>query len=420
MPRSQKTTTGIWVTHPTGNANVRGVVHGFHRRGILDTFHTCLGIGEDYNTPILSKALSQRTCPIPDAKIQRSPWREAARLLSEKFGCFGSLREHEIGRLCVDQIYHALDKAVARRLEKSHCRPTALYAYEDGAYQCFQAARRLGVTTIYDLPIGYWRTARRIQSEEAQRQPEWASTLQALLDSDEKVARKDEELQAADHIVVASQFTASTLKDAPFPLPQPIIIPYGCPTVTLSEPRKKQSDQKLKVLYVGSLSQRKGLSYLLDAVAQIGDAAELTIVGKRVAACAPLDAALKVHHWIPSLPHHEILDVMRAHDVFVFPSLFEGFGLVLTEALSQGLPIIATAHTCAPDIIQDGREGFIVPIRDADAIAEKLQLLADDSERLEAMKAAALTKAAQTKWQTYEDTLAAEIHAILTRPIDTL
>jgi glycosyltransferase involved in cell wall biosynthesis len=167
------------------------------------------------------------------------------------------------------------------------------------------------------------------------------------------------------------------------------------------------------VLYVGSLSQRKGLAYLLDAVETMGRSVELTLIGKRVAACKPLDAALQTHRWIDRLPHHGILDAMRSHDVLVFPSLFEGFGLVLTEALSQGMPILSTSHTCAPDIIEDGREGFIVPIRDADAIAEKLTLIHEDRSRLQGMKEAALQRARSMGWQIYQDGLVRTVQGVL-------
>jgi glycosyltransferase involved in cell wall biosynthesis len=75
--------------------------------------------------------------------------------------------------------------------------------------------------------------------------------------------------------------------------------------------------------------------------------------------------------------------------VLVLPSVEDGFGLVLGEALSFGLPVITTVNSGGADLFQDGREGFTVPIRDPRAIAEKLQLLADDPSRYEAMSAAA-------------------------------
>lgn len=395
----------IRVVHPTGNANVRAALEALDSAGSLAAFHTCIGVGNDAENSISGRLFKQRSFPVENSKIITQPYREFLRLLCHRRGWLPSLLQHEVGALSVDKIYQSLDCAVAQFFSTTETLPTTLYAYEDGAAQCFQAAKERGVRTVYDLPIGYWRAAQSIQKEESERLPEWAGTMPALIDSQAKLERKDMELQLADQIIVASQFTANTLEQAPFPLAPITVIPYGCPTVLNTAIQPSDTSAPLKVLYVGGLSQRKGLSYLLDAVASLGSSVELTIVGKRVADCKPLDAALKQHRWIESLPHDEILEIMKTHDVFVFPSLFEGFGLVLTESLSQGLPIITTTHSCAPDIIEDGKEGFIVPIRDSEAIASKLELLNSDRNRLDQMKHAALDTAARTTWSNYSQGL---------------
>jgi alpha-maltose-1-phosphate synthase len=89
--------------------------------------------------------------------------------------------------------------------------------------------------------------------------------------------------------------------------------------------------------------------------------------------------------------------------VLVLPSLFEGFGLVILEAMAQGTPVIATEHTAGPDIIKDGVDGFVVPLRSAETIAEKLDLLARDREGLIAMKSAAQRRAGSFQWESYRD-----------------
>ncbi len=403
------TRPSLWVSHPTGNANVRAALDAFEGAGMLEAFHTCLGVGNDADGTLAARLFGQRNCPIPTRKLVTQPSREFLRLLFQRRGWFPRLRRHETGPLCIDRIYRSLDTSVARRLRAAAHRPSAIYAYEDGAAASFQAARDLGVRCVYDLPIGYWRAARRIQLEESQLHPAWAGTMPALIDSESKLQRKDEELQLADQIIVASRFTADTLQEAPYPLPRISVIPYGCPIAATMSGSVSTSSKPLKVLYVGSLSQRKGLAYLLDAVHELGGSVELTLVGKRVADCEPLDRALETYRWIDALPHVEILRLMREQDVLVFPSLFEGFGLVLTEALSQGMTIISTPHTCAPDIIEDGKEGFIVPIRDAVAIAEKLTVLHRDRERLHAMKSAALVAAQNTTWRNYARALLAAV-----------
>jgi glycosyltransferase involved in cell wall biosynthesis len=403
----------IAIAHPTGNTFSRAAAEAFYRSDLLEVFHSCVAVGNDNRNPITQRLYRQRQCDLPQAYIRTRPMRELARLLLQKKGWFPQLRAHETGPCCVDKIYHDLDQHVATWLKEQDNRPAAIYAYEDGACASFESARKYDVRRIYDLPIGYWRAARRIQSEEAERLPEWSATMPALIDSAPKLARKDQELKLCEHIIVASRFTADTLKEAPFELPTPYVIPYGCPPVRESVSPPNPSSHALKVLYVGGLSQRKGVAYLLDAVEALGSAVELTLIGKRVGTCKPLDAALQKHNWIDSLPHSGILEAMRAHDVLVFPSLFEGFGLVLTEALSQGMPIISTHHTCAPDIIEEGREGFIVPIRDAGAISEKLTVLNEDRDKLQAMKEAALSRASSMSWQQYQAGLVRAVQDIL-------
>jgi starch synthase len=404
-------------THPTGNANVRHAALGLHRAGLIDEFWTCLNYR---GTSPLSRLLpggvrtqlARRS--FPDAlqpHLHAHPWREAARLFAHRAG-FNSLVRHETGRFSVDAVYHSLDRRVARRLREKNF--TGLYAYEDGAVCGFREAKKRGVKTLYDLPIGYWRAARELLLEEAQREPAWASTLIGNDDSPAKTARKDEELALADRVYVASSYTLKTLASAPgFSAPVEVI-PYGAPLRPATAPRRAERDGSgpLRVIFVGSLGQRKGLSYLFNACRSLGSAVELTIIGTLpLQPCAALEAELKRERvrWIPSCPHAEVLAEMAAHDVFVFPSLFEGFGLVLLEAMAMGLPIVATPHTAAPDLIDDGQEGFLVPIRSAEAIAEKLALLHSDRALINAMGARAVTRAASFTWENYGARLAASV-----------
>ncbi len=145
-------------------------------------------------------------------------------------------------------------------------------------------------------------------------------------------------------------------------------------------------------------------------------AVELTLLGQKTTPdCPPLNEAVRAHRWIPSLPHAALLDEMSRQDALVFPSLFEGFGLVIPEAMSRGLPVIASTHTAAPDLFSaDGVEGFLVPIRSAEAIAEKLELLHRDRARLRAMSRAALDRAEALRWADYHRGICAVARAALT------
>jgi glycosyltransferase involved in cell wall biosynthesis len=251
--------------------------------------------------------------------------------------------------------------------------------------------------------------------EEESLQPEWAVTLQGRGDSDEKLRRKDEELALATDIVVPSEFVRGTLRKAGPLEARVTVLPYGAPPAKPSvRTGGEVTDGKLKVLFVGSLSQRKGLSYLLQAVARLGSKIELTLIGRRVAECRALDAALCVHLWIPSLSHSALLEEMSHHDVMVFPSLFEGCALVILEAMSQGVPVITTPNAGSSQFVSDGDDGFIVPIRDVEAIVEKLETLLLNRDRLASMSQTAMRKAAQHSWERYRRQFAAMVRLALT------
>jgi glycosyltransferase involved in cell wall biosynthesis len=402
-------------SHPTGNANVREAMLGLLEAGLLSEFHTCLAPRRmDAWVRLLPASIREqvlrRELPETLRRVTRThPWRELGRFAAPRLH-LGRLTRHGDGPLSVDGVYRDLDTAVARRVARSRS-IRGVYAYEDGAAATFAAARRLGLRCLYDLPIGHWKAARRIQEEEASLQPAWAATLVALQDDAAKLARKDEELELADHVFAASSFTRETLKGVVRPGVRVDVIPYGAPAMPVGVARiPRPPGAPLRVLFVGGLSQRKGLSYLFEAVRRAGSAVNLTVVGRKAGgACQALDAELCRCNYVPSAPHAEILRLMAAHDVFVFPSLFEGFGLVLLEAMACGLPIIATSHTAAPDLIVDGVQGHIVPIRDADRIAGHLQMLAGNPDMLAGMSWAAIERAAQIRWETYRTTLAERV-----------
>ena len=340
------------------------------------------------------------------AKTGTWPWREMGRLAASKLG-MARLLKHETGAFSVDSVYHSLDRRVAASLPQLPA-ADAVYAYEDGAEASFKRAKELGLKCIYDLPIGYWRAARRLLEPERERWPAWVATLTGFEDSPAKLARKDKELRLADRIVVASQFTAETLRDFPGILAPVQVIPYGFPPV--APPRRYASlgnGRPLKLLFVGGLSQRKGIADLFAAVAALGPRVELTVVGRKSTdSCPALDRALALHRWIPSLPHGEVLKVMREHDVLVFPSLFEGFGLVITEAMSQGTPVITTNRTAGPDLIEHGRNGWLVEAGATTALQGAIEKLLLRPTSIATAGEAAMETARLRPWSLYGAELA--------------
>jgi len=343
------------------------------------------------------------------------PLREVVRLSAER-GFLGRLTRRETGWASADAIYRDLDSHVAQRLTGLHGLQ-GIYAYEDGACHSFESAEQLGLKRFYDLPIAYWKLARRLIQEEAVRLPEWAGTMTGNLDSEEKLARKDEELRRADVVFCPSGFVADSLPESARLTKTIMVAPFGSPAILPQDTRDEmRRSRKLRVLFAGSMSQRKGLADLFAAVRQLGRSdIELVVMGSAIATMEFYRRECPNFIYEPTRPHSEVLRLMRSCDVLALPSIVEGRALVMQEAMSQGLPILITPNTGGEDLVEDGKTGFLVPIRSPELIADRLAWFADRREDTRTMGESARAKAATYTWADYGAKVATVINQHLAR-----
>jgi glycosyltransferase involved in cell wall biosynthesis len=337
-----------------------------------------------------------------------------ARMLLPKMGLHHFLR-HETGWASIDGVYRQFDKAVAERLRRSAHKHgiSHVYAYEDGALATFKQAKELGLTCVYDLPIAYWKTARKLLTEEALRLPGWAPTLKGgIQDSPEKLERKTRELQLADIVVGPSAFVENSLPH--WAKEKKIIMsPFGSPAlVTENEKRTGNSFTKpLRVLFAGSMSQRKGLGDLFAAMRLLKRRdLELVVMGSPAAPMEFYRKECPPFIYEAGRPNPQVLALMKTCHVFCLPSIVEGRALVMQEAMSQGLPVIITPNTGGEDLVKpDGSTGFLVPIRSPETIAEKLNWLLDNRAATIEMGIQAKQHAAAYTWKKYGDAIISAI-----------
>jgi glycosyltransferase involved in cell wall biosynthesis len=154
-------------------------------------------------------------------------------------------------------------------------------------------------------------------------------------------------------------------------------------------------------LFVGQIGQRKGISYLLKAYDLFrGSGTSLTLVGNFYGSQEPLRRYRKLFQHVSNVPRERLADFYRRADVFVFPSLLEGMGLVVLEAMASGLPVIVTPNGPG-DIVRDGVDGFVVPTRDVDAIADRLDYFQANPEVRKQMGVNARERALEFTWEAY-------------------
>lgn len=406
----------ILISHPTGNQNVRNAVASLAEHQMLAEFWTTVAWNSQstWNKLLPSRIqtlLERRSySEIPGERVRCVPSRETIRLGAgltplKKFLASGE------GPFSIIGVYRHFDSKVANRIES--LRPDAVYCYEGGALRTFREAKRSGITTIYEQASCYWYWVRDQLKQEAERSPEFAALLPNLADSDEHLRWKDEELSLADYVFVASEQVHRTLTGTV--ADEKIrVVNYGAPEARHLERTASDTAQPLRVLFVGALVQHKGIGYLLDAIDRLGPQVELTLIGRRFQPNSRVDDACSRWRWFESLSHRQVLDIMTESDVLVLPSLGEGFGLVVAEALACGLPAIVTPNVGASDLIHHERDGFVVPVCSAEAIAQCLLALHSDRALLARMSLQAQVTAEENSWASYRANFADTLRAVVT------
>jgi len=372
--------TVITVSHPHLNQYVRTLLTGLEQRGALQEFHTTIGFG-------------RRAIGVPEIRrrTRQFPYREIARLLAGRVGQRW-LTRHGSGPLCTDVVIQEFDRHVARCL--GSC--SAVYCYEDSALETFRTAERIGIRRFYELPIMYWETVRKLLREEAERHPEWEPTLQATRDSPGKLERKEKELRLADFVVCPSHQVKESLPAGTVSF----IAEYGCPAPVAAPPARK--NLRLRVLFAGTMTQRKGLADLFTAMERLDRSdVELVVLG---APLLPLEFYRRHYRhftYEATRPAAGVKELMLSCDVLVLPSIVEGRALVQMEAMSYGLPIVVTPNAGAADLVEEGRTGFLVPIRAPEVLAQRIDWIADHRDWAVDMRPAILDKARHCSWSLY-------------------
>ena len=303
----------------------------------------------------------------------------------------------------VQQMSLATEIAVARTASRyAQGADVVVASYGTGA-EGFAAVKRRGGHAVLHYPAAHNRYQRKLVAEDATVSPAFAA---ALPDFDavpaEYQRRVDRECAEADLILVGSSFAKQSFVAEGYDPSKVVSIPFGVDTERFSPSLTSVCRDRFHVLFVGHIGQRKGVSYLLQAYESFRKPdTELHLVGTFVPGAAQAYDRFKgLFRHTPHVPQAQLADFYRAADVFVLPSLTEGMPLVVLEAMATGVPVIATPNG-ASDLIEDGIDGFIVPVRDPQVIADRLKILYQDPGLRASMGRKARDKALRFGWDVY-------------------
>lgn len=376
----------ICVVHSSiGKFHHHDIAKQLDRHGMLDTFFTGYPKWK----------LTQTGLPI--GRVRTFPWVMTPYMVSGKLGNWPGWLDRE----WIWQVHETFDRHVASNLPEAD----AFIGLSCGGLRTGREAIRRGMRYLCDRGSAHILAQDALLREEFER---WGDNYSGI---DPRVIDKEvAEYETADAILVPSGFAEQTFLGQGVPAAKLRRLPYGVDVNRFGR-AGPPSEHGYNVLFVGQLSFQKGLPDLLHAFSCLQHPRKrLILVGNMRPEMrryfqrftpAP-EVELRGH-----IPQAELKTIMSGAHVMVLPSVQDGFGLVMAQAMACGCPVIASEHTGASDLFTDGLEGFIVPIRSPEIIAERLQTLAEDTQLRQRMSEAALLRVQLIGgWDDYGDRLA--------------
>jgi glycosyltransferase involved in cell wall biosynthesis len=230
------------------------------------------------------------------------------------------------------------------------------------------------------------RVEEQIVNDEIAKWPDWQKRTGRIPEA--YWDRLSAEWSAAERIVVNSDWSKQALIRQGVDAAKLQVVPlvYESPASAPRSPRN--SSAPLQVLWLGQVILRKGIPYLLEAARQLVDEnIRFTVAGWVGISESAVKSAPPNVRVVGPVPRLQTAEYYRNADVFVLPTLSDGFALTQLEAMSHGLPVIATP--CCGKVVTDGVDGLIIPPADGNALAAAILTLHRDRDRLAAMSAAA-------------------------------
>lgn len=399
------------LSYPGNMAHAQHIALALLEAGELDAFVTTFVFREGgvldrilavsphrFSGPARGQLRRRSIGEVPASYVRSYPWLEIVRTMSSRI-----LKDPILTDRIWDVMSRSFDATVAR---VDVPRITEIHAFEYTGLASFERARELGVRTILHLPSLDSAAFEAIRTQEFAKWPELASEQPAYFKKKfaERYARRKGEIALADLIVANSSLTARSHISAGADRSRVVNVPCGAPEpideIVLAP---DQQTRPLRVLWAGTFSLGKGAHYLALALNGMkrGSSIEVEAFG---AVGLPADFLSRYCDGISfrgSIPHAALQSRYESADVLVFPTLSDGFGMVATEAMARGLPVLTTDQAGAADLMKHGVNGLIVEAASAEAISDALQWCLDNRAHLVEMRYAALNTARARPWAQF-------------------
>lgn len=325
---------------------------------------------------------------LPPERVRWLPWVPALRRLGDR------LRPVSLAQRLDYAACRLFDRRVARRLRGLTA--DAVIACEISALATFRAARERGMTTLLDAPSIHHRAQDRLHGF-----AEPASLHRRI------TRIKELEIELADHVLTVSPLARESYLEAGVPPERVHSLLLGA-DLALFTPEAADGGERpaaFTFLFCGAMIRRKGIDLLLGAFEEVQRAepeVRLVIAGPRWDSAHLLEASSRPGlTLVGTLPQAALARELRRADCLVLPSRNDSYGMVVAEALASGLPVLISEMVGARELVAEGENGWIVPVEDVAALAERMLWCARHRRELAAMGEACRRSAAAATWEAY-------------------
>lgn len=265
------------------------------------------------------------------------------------------------------------------------------------------AARKAGARIIIESGSCHIQVQQKLLQQEYERwgvpfQPIHAQTVEKMIN----------EYNQADYIMTLSSFAHDSFITQGFVPTKVLKVPCGMNVEYFSDDKNYiQKKDKFRVIFVGLVTLRKGIHYLLQAWHELHlplKDTELVIVGALQKDFAAIKQNLPIDSniiFVGPVSRERLKALYQQSSLFVLPSIEDGFGMVIGEAMASKLPVVCTTNTAAPEIIIDGLHGFLVPPQSIDMLAEKIQWCYQHQEEASEMGLLGYERIQDFTWDVY-------------------
>lgn len=286
------------------------------------------------------------------------------------------------------------DRHVSKELKNKEY--DILIAYENSSLLSFREARKAGKITVLDLA----QVHHDMISDLRDKYPSFRTVLKNDQLFKKVNSCKTQQNKFVDYFFVLSEMAKLSLLQSGVSEDKIYLLNLGFDPEKFRL-KKSKSEGDFTVLFVGSVTRRKGVHLLIEAFKKLDiPGARLQIVGPAGDAADLVQRLPANAEYLPFLPHEQLVKYYQHADVFVFPSYLDSWAMVVLEAMACGTPVIISENTGSKDVVKYGG-GFIVPVDDVNILVEKIRYLYHNPEIKEKMGGDAYAAAQNYTWEKY-------------------